>query len=90
MAAQPRSRRRYRLVLLRFAFTKKRRTVRTIPQVSVSVESNSGRLFRRTQDRISACQSVLGVFGGNAPRYVVNESALSRPRMREKLSRLQS
>jgi phosphoglycerate dehydrogenase-like enzyme len=39
---------------------------------------------------ISACQSVLDVFRGNAPRYVVNESVLSRPGMREKLSRLQS
>jgi phosphoglycerate dehydrogenase-like enzyme len=39
---------------------------------------------------ISACQSVLDVFRGNAPSYVVNESVLSRPRMREKLSRLQS
>jgi phosphoglycerate dehydrogenase-like enzyme len=49
----------------------------------------------RTQECIrdtslSACQSVLDVFQGNAPRYVVNESVFSRPRMREKLSRIQS
>jgi phosphoglycerate dehydrogenase-like enzyme len=39
---------------------------------------------------LSACRSVLDVFRGKAPRYVVNERVLSRPGMREKLSRFQS